>query len=201
MLLTKKKRQEYLKALGYYNGAIDGIEGTKTKKAYKDLQKDYFTRKKDIDGVYGKNTDILLRSAYNCKDLKNFKLTEFKCQCKTKYCTGYPVELSKDLVVNLDTLRDYYGKATTIVSGMRCSQHNKNVGGSNSSRHKAGKAADIYITGVSNSFEERKGIVDHWIETYKTSRYAYCNGYARTKSKTTYPTVKTMGTSVHVDVK
>jgi hypothetical protein len=200
MLLTKKKRQEYLKALGYYNGAIDGIEGTKTKKAYKDLQKDYFARKKDIDGKYGKNTDILLRSAYNCKDLKYFKLNEFKCQCKG-LCTGYPTELKKDLVVNLDALRDHYGKATKIESGLRCNQHNKNVGGSNGSRHKAGKAVDIYITGVSNTLKGRKGIVDYWIETYKTSRYAYCNGYARTKSKTTYPTVKTMGTSVHVDVK
>ena len=108
MLLTKKKRQEYLKALGYYNGAIDGIEGPKTKKAYKDLQKDFFTRKKDIDGKYGKNTDILLRSAYNCKDLKYFKLEEFKCQCKGKYCTGYPVELNKNLVENIDNLREHY---------------------------------------------------------------------------------------------
>ena len=201
MLLTVKKRQTYLKELGYYKGSIDGKVGAKTKKAYKDLQNDYFTRKKDKDGKYGKNTDILLRSAYNCKDLKHFKLEEFKCQCKGKYCTGYPVELQKSLVVNLDDTREKSGKSCTIVSGLRCSKHNKSVGGSSGSRHKKGKAADIYISGKSNTSNGRKNIVNHWIETYKESRYAYCNGYARTKSKTTYPTVSTMGTSTHVDVK
>lgn len=200
MLLTVKKRQTYLKELGYYTGSIDGKVGAKTKKAYKDLQNDYFTRKQDKDGVYGKNTDILLRSAYNCKDLKYFKLEEFKCQCKG-LCTGYPVELNKNLVDNVDKLREHYGKACTIVSGERCSKHNKNVGGASGSRHTKGKAADIFINVKSSTKDGRKDIVNHWIETYKTARYAYCNGYARTKSKTTYPTVKTMGTSTHIDVK
>lgn len=201
MLLTKKKRQEYLKELGYYKGKIDGIEGKLTKQAYKDLQKDYFTREKDIDGKYGKNTDNLLRSVYNCKDLKFFKLEEFKCQCKGKYCTGYPSELKKDLVINLDDLRGHYGKSCKIESGLRCTKHNKKVGGSSGSRHKSGKAADIVITGVSSNKTKRKGIVDFWIETYKTARYSYCDDYARTKTKTTYPNVPTMGSSVHVDIK
>ena len=54
-MLSVKKRQEYLKYLGYYKGAIDGIVGKGTKKAYKDLQNDYFFRSKDKDGLYGKN--------------------------------------------------------------------------------------------------------------------------------------------------
>lgn len=200
MLLSKKKRQEYLKVLGYYKGSIDGKIGPKTKQAYKDLQDDYFTRAKDRDGKYGKNTDILLRSAYNCKDLKYFKLEEFKCQCGGKYCTGYPVELNKDLVANLDSLRNHYGKSCKIESGLRCSKHNKAVGGTTGSRHTKGKASDIVITGVSSNKTKRKGIVDYWIETYSTARYAYCDDYARTKTKTTYPNVPTMGTSVHCDV-
>lgn len=201
MLLSVKKRQEYLKELGYYTGSIDGKVGPKTKKAYKDLQNDYFTRKKDKDGLYGNNTDILLRSAYNCKDLQYFKLEEFKCQCKGKYCTGYPVELSKALVENIDSLREHYGKPCTIVSGERCSKHNKAVGGASGSRHTKGKAADIFINVKSSTKEGRKDIVNYWINTYSTSRYAYCNGYARTKTKTTYPTVSTMGTSCHIDTK
>lgn len=201
MLLSVKKRQEYLKVLGYYKGAIDGKVGPQTKKAYKDLQEDYFTRKKDIDGKYGKNTDILLRSAYNCRDLKYFKLEEFKCQCGGKYCTGYPVELNRDLVIDLDDLRKHYGKSTTIRSGLRCSKHNKAVGGASGSRHTKGKACDIYIKNVSNSHKGRKGIVDYWITTYASSRYAYCDDYARTKTSTTYPNVNTMGSSTHIDVK
>lgn len=199
MLLSKKKRQEYLKELGYYKGKIDGKEGTLTKKAYKDLQEDYFTRDKDIDGKYGNNTDILLRSAYNCRNAKYFKLDEFRCKCN-KHCTGYPAELNKDLVTYLDSLRAFYGKSIKVISGMRCKTHNKANGGSTNSRHMKGKAADIQITNISTTHKGRKSIVDKWI-TYKNARYSYCDDYARTKSKKTYPNVPTMGKSTHVDVK
>lgn len=202
MLLSVKKRQQYLKELGFYKGKIDGIAGKQTKQAYKDLQSAYFTRRKDVDGVYGKNTDILLRSAYNCRDLKYFKLTEFKCQCKTKYCTGYPVELNRDLLLYLDDLRNDYGKSITITSGLRCKIHNKNEGGATGSRHTTGKAADIYMYGgQSDTHKGRKELVDYWVTNYKNARYAYCNGYARTKSGRSYPTANGMGNSTHLDVK
>lgn len=202
MLLSVKKRQEYLKTLGYYKGAIDGKVGPQTKKAYKDLQEDFFTRKKDIDGKYGKNTDILLRSAYNCRDLKYFKLDEFKCGCGTKYCTGYPVELKRDLLLYLDDLRSDYGKSISITSGMRCSKWNSKKGGSSGSRHKSGKAVDIYMYGgQSETHKGRKELVDYWITNYKNARYAYCNGYGRTKSSRSYPTSNTMGNATHIDIK
>ena len=41
-MLSVKQRQTKLKDLGYYKGKIDGKVGTLTKKAYKNLQKDYF---------------------------------------------------------------------------------------------------------------------------------------------------------------
>ena len=63
-MLSIKDRQIYLKTLGYYQGAIDEIEGPMTKSAYRTLQNKYFTRSCDKDGVYGKNTDILLQNAY-----------------------------------------------------------------------------------------------------------------------------------------
>ena len=75
-MLSIKERQEYLKYLGLYKGKIDGIEGKQTKTAIKNLQAKYFTRKSDIDGLYGKNTDILLVNAYRVKKYtKNFDLT------------------------------------------------------------------------------------------------------------------------------
>lgn len=201
MLLTVKKRQEYLKALGFYTGCIDGHVGPLTKKAYLELQKKYFTRSKDIDGYYGPNTDILLRSAYNFLGIKNFKLTEFKCKCGGKYCTGYPAEIGKNLVINLQKVRDHYGLPITVTSGVRCNTYNKNVGGSSTSSHKYGKAADIYIQGTSNTHTGRKTIVDYW-DTLAEAKYAYCNGYMKYvgKSATTYNS-KTIGNATHVNIK
>lgn len=201
MLLTIKTRQKYLKELGFYSGSVDGSVGPLTKKAYKDLQNKYFTRNKDKDGYYGPNTDILLRSAYNCRGLKYFKLTEFKCGCKGSYCTGYPKTLNRDLVLNLDNLRGKYGKSITVTSGLRCSKYNSKVGGSTNSRHKTGKASDVYMSGKSNTFSGRKELVNYWINNYLTARYSYCNGYGRTKTRTSYPKSSTMGNATHFDVK
>ena len=201
MLLSVKTRQKYLKELGFYNGAIDGKVGPKTKKAYKDLQKTYFTktsRPKDRNGIYGKDTDILLRSAYNCKDAKHFKLEEFVCKCK-KDCTGYPVELSKLLIDNLDKLREHYGKSITIKSGERCNKHNKAVGGSSTSKHKKGKASDIYFTKCSTK-NGRIEVVNYWTKILG-QYHAYCNGYRVRGGKVSYPNTPNMGTSVHVEVK
>ena len=99
--LNIRTRQSYLKELGFYKGSVDGKEGPLTKQAYKNLQNKYFTCKKDLDGKYGNDTDKLLRSAYNCRNLEHFDLEEFRCGCKGKYCTGYPVELSRTLVLYL----------------------------------------------------------------------------------------------------
>lgn len=190
MLLSKKTRQTYLKALGFYNGNIDGIIGAKSKAAYLALQKKYFTRKKDIDGLYGKNTDILLRNAYNVSVYcKNFKLEEFKCTCNGEHCTGYPEVLNIQLLKNLQKVREKFG-ATSIESGLRCSKRNKAVGGASTSRHKSGKAVDIKNS-TSKTEGGRKTIMNFW-KTLPKQRYTYCNIGGN------YPN---MGNSVHIDVK
>jgi hypothetical protein len=188
-MLNVKTRQTYLKYLGFYKGSVDGIEGKLTKEAYLALQKEYFTREKDQDGIYGNNTDILLQNAYNVKKYcKNFKLEEFKCQCGGKYCTGYPVVLSIQLLKNIQKLRERYG-ATTISSGLRCSRHNANVGGVSNSRHKYGKAADIINT-TSRTEAGRRKIMSYW-RTLPGYRYTYCNIGGSNPG---------MGCAVHVDV-
>lgn len=189
-MLSVKKRQEYLKLLGFYDGAIDGKAGAKTKTAYKNLQKAYFTRSKDIDGLYGKNTDILLQNAYNVKlHCPNFELKEFKCQCGGKHCTGYPAVLDTQLLINVQKLRNKFG-ATTLSSALRCAKHNKAVGGATLSRHKSGKAVDIK-NNISKTENGRKSIMNFW-KTLPKQRYTYCNIGGN------YPN---MGTAVHVDVK
>lgn len=189
MLLTVKTRQKYLKYLGFYGGAIDGRVGPKTKLAYRALQERYFTRKEDIDGYYGKDTDILLRNAYNVElYTKNFRLEEFRCKCKDK-CTGYPVVLDVQFLKNLQALRDQFG-SVNITSGLRCKAHNTAVGGSATSRHTQGKAADIK-TSVNGTEEGRKKIMASW-KLLPKFRYTYCNIGGN------YPN---MGAAVHVDVK
>lgn len=203
-MLTIKKRQTYLKELGYYTGKVDGIEGKLTKEAYLKLQKDYFVREKDIDGIYGNNTDILLQNAYNVKKYcKNFTLKEFRCKCvdkKTKqYCTGYPALLNTHLLQYIQEIRNEYG-ATNINSGMRCQKYNDSMAGSSkTSKHITGKAIDFYNKGGCSSHAKRKATIDKYIKKLYMS-YAYCDGYARTKLKTTYPNADNMGSSIHINV-
>lgn len=188
-MLSVKQRQDYLKDLGFYTGVVDGIEGAKTKAAYKALQSKYFVRKKDIDGIYGKNTDILLVNAFNVKKYtKNFKLEEFKCNCGGAHCTGYPVYLSISLLENVQKVRNKFG-SVVITSGLRCEKHNAAVGGVSGSRHKSGKALDIRVSiGVTEA--GRKKVMSYW-QTLPNYRYTYCNIGGN------YPN---MGNSVHIDV-
>lgn len=194
-MLSVRERQTKLKELGYYTGKIDGDEGGLTKLAYLKLQKQWFTRKKDQDGIYGNNTDILLQNVYNFRNSEYFKLTEFKCKCGGKYCTGYPTVVDTDLIRNLNTTRKKYGRAAKVTSGLRCPTHNKNEGGVSNSRHRTGKAADIQIGGV-DTLAERKELIKYWV-TLSSARYAYCNGWSSSGKAVSYPS---MGRSVHVDV-
>lgn len=199
-MLSIRERQTYLKYLGLYKGSIDGIEGRLTKEGYKSLQNKFFARKSDRDGKYGRNTDMLLVNAYNVKKYtKNFSLSEFKCGCNTKYCTGYPAYLNVHLLKNLQTMRNNYG-AITITSPLRCSRHNANIGGVAGSYHTKGKALDLYNVRFSSSFTNRKYAIEKWLLLPK-SNMAYQNGYMHYKGKsvTGYNAPK-MGNVIHVQV-
>ena len=69
----------------------------------------------------------------------NFKMREFACK-------GSDVVLLDDeLVVLLQCIREHFGKPVYITSGYRTAAHNAKVGGSKSSQHLLGKAADIQV--------------------------------------------------------
>ena len=188
-MLTVLERQKYLKDLGLYEGILDGIEDTNTKRAYKALQQKYFIRDKDIDGLYGTDTDRLLIDAWRVATYTtNFRLDEFRCKCGGKYCTGYPQVLDSQLLANLQTIRTKYG-STTVTSGLRCSNYNKSVGGSTNSRHKQGKAVDIKGK-YTNTESKRKEVMATW-KTLPNQRYTYCNIDGN------YPN---MGSAIHIDV-
>ena len=58
----------------------------------------------------------------------------------------------------LDPLREAYGRPIIVTSGYRCEQLNKLLGGSASSQHKKGEAADIKT--IEDTPEENKKLFD-----------------------------------------
>lgn len=71
---------------------------------------------------------------------KNFKLSEFKCRCKREDCSYTLLDL--ELVIKLQEIRDAIGPLK-VTSGFRCEAHNEAVGGSPTSQHMEGTAADL----------------------------------------------------------
>ena len=75
---------------------------------------------------------------------KNFKRQEFNCKCGC----DMPLEVYENVIKlagQLQTLRDYVGRPIKINSAYRCPKHNKKIGGSETSQHLLGKAADITV--------------------------------------------------------
>ena len=77
---------------------------------------------------------------------KNFHVREFKCNDGSD-----PIFIDSELVELLQKIRDHFGQPVHINSAYRTAAYNlsKKVGGAKFSQHQYGKAADIYIQGVS----------------------------------------------------
>ena len=191
-LLSVDKRKEYFKALGL---------GEYNKTNIKKMQAKYMARKKDADGIYGKNTDNLLRHLWNChKYLKkeHFRPQEFKCECGGRYCTGYPTYMKKAQLVNLQAIRDHYKRPMTITSGMRCIGYNRSIGGSiSNSKHLLGQATDFYMAGVTDTLANRKKFIK-CAKTLKNTTYIYGNGINIYGNRVYAPY---MGNAIHYDTK
>ena len=102
----------------------------------------------------------------------NFRSTEFDCH-GVGCCNETLVDMQ--LVEYLQKIRDHFGKPIIISSGYRCERHNRSVGGATASKHKAGMAADIMISGVSPSevakYAESIGVKG--IGLYETAKDGY----------------------------
>ena len=103
-------------------------------------------------------------------EIEYFAPREFACKCgdhHKPYCNGYPSVIQPQLVRIADRARKHFGRPITIVSGLRCSQHNKDVKGEVNSQHMYGEAADVYVSGVSQQ------TVLGWFLSQSDVRYAY----------------------------
>lgn len=167
-LLSVETRKAYFKRLGLGEYNVTNI---------KKLQKKYL-RAKDVDGIYGLDTDRLLRHVYNVTTCtKNFKPEEFKCECGGRYCTGYPSYMKQVELKNLQSIRAHFGKPMTITCGLRCKPYNDSLKGSiKNSLHLSGYACDFNIAGVTESNAQRKAAIK-WIKKLPNHHYSYGHGY------------------------
>ena len=185
-LFTVDKRKTYFKKLGL---------GEYNEKNIRKLQKKYM-RSSDVDGIYGNDTDRLLRHIYNCSLVKDFKPEEFRCPCGK--CTGYPVQMKQVELKHLQTIRDHYGKPMKITSGLRCKYENERVGGVSNSGHLTGYAADFYMEGVTDTAPNRNKALA-FIKTLPNHKFTY--GAHMVDSDGAYREASGMGNCMHTETK
>ncbi|MBI4857619.1 MAG: DUF882 domain-containing protein [Acetobacterium woodii] len=68
---------------------------------------------------------------------------DYRCDCRGRYCDGFPVSLNPTLLEKIEELEKQLKKPVQIISGVRCEQRNTEADGSKHSFHLLGRAADI----------------------------------------------------------
>lgn len=185
-LLPVATRKKYFNKLGL---------GEYNEENIRKLQKKYL-RPKDVDGIYGTDTDNLLRHVFNCSLVKNFKPEEFRCPCGK--CTGYPTRMKQVELNHIQTIRDHYGKPMKITSGLRCKVENKRVGGVSNSGHLTGYAVDFYMEGVTDTVPNRNKALSY-IKTLPNHKFTY--GAHMVDSDGAYREASGMGNAMHTETK
>lgn len=128
---------------------VDGVVGRKTWAALENARDALESAVKDTaDSLFASTTSKVitysLKKSGNQKLSDNFKVREFKCNDGSE-----EVLIDRKLVALLQDIRDHFGAPVHINSAYRTSSYNKKVGGSTNSYHVKGKAADIWVEGVS----------------------------------------------------
>lgn len=178
--MTTKQVQQLLAYLGYDPGGIDGVDGQKTRQAIRNFQG---AEGLSVDGIAGEQTQIRLKDAVwqdrFAKDntvpssgqppdktgtfwpeVQYFQRAEFRCQCGGKYCSGFPAEPVEETVRLADEIRRRAGVPLNVNSGVRCKQHNADVGGVWNSLHLTGQAIDLAPIGGNISVARLQDIAE-----------------------------------------
>lgn len=171
--MTTIQVQSLLLYLGYPVGAPDGITGSQTRQAVKLFQTAEGLK---ADGDPGQETQAALLAAVtagrmytptkteNAKagtfwdEIQYFRREEFRCQCGGKYCNGFPAEMAEETVRMAGEIRRRAGVPLNVNSGVRCKQHNADVGGVWNSLHLTGQAIDLAPIGGNISAEKLQQI-------------------------------------------
>ena len=141
-----------------------GYEGDGATAAF---QRDYGL---EADGIFGPLTRAKILQVICTDDgwrgIRHFTRGEFSCKCG-RFCDGFPAEPAEKLVRIADGIREHFGAAAIVTSGVRCPTHNANVGGVVGSRHLSGKAMDFRIT------DRSAAEVLYYVNQFADIRYAY----------------------------
>lgn len=184
--MTMVQIQHLLAYLGYYTIPVDGVSGPKTRDAIEAFQKAFGGL--SADGVAGSETQKALKHAVaygietkppaesdenqngSSEDdfwngIPNFSEKEFACKCPR--CGGFPVSINHTLVSIVQRIRTHFKAPVIISSGVRCEEHNREVGGVANSYHVRGKACDFCVQGFSASS------VLPYVKSLKEVHYTY----------------------------
>lgn len=163
--MTDKQKQHLLGYLGYYAGVPDGIWGRLSGEATRAFQAGFGL---EPDGIFGPATEKRILEVIGSgeqpsqqaqtapetgggeewwREIRYFTRAEFRCSCGR--CGGFPAEPAEKLVRLADQVREHFGAPALPSSGVRCPEHNKEVGGVWNSYHLAGKALDFRVQGRS----------------------------------------------------
>ena len=158
--MTVMQAQCLLLYLGYSPGIPDNIAGAKTNGATTHFQTDYglpvtgqlddTTCKMLVAAIAGTATKVELPKQEETgtfwDEIEFFSRKEFRCTCHR--CGGFPVEPEETMVRVVDEIRRRANVPISIVdsggSGIRCKEHNAEVGGAANSEHLYGRAADLH---------------------------------------------------------
>ena len=149
--MMNRKKQLLLAYLGYYQGAIDGIWGPASRAAETAFREAYQISDDDILDRLRKavSEDTGEEPLGFWQQIRWFRREEFACRCGQ--CGGYPREPEETLVRVADRIRESLDRPMMVSSGVRCTAHNRAVGGVSNSRHLTGKAADLCAAGYSSA--------------------------------------------------
>ena len=122
---------------------------------------------------------------------ENFSIEEFQCRCgcdMPEFVKKNVIELAE----NLQIIRDEVGRLD-LTNAYRCKDHNSDVGGSTSSQHLVGKAADIKSESIKpkemaqivNDLMKNEKIKTGGIGIYNTFTHIDIRGVRARWSKTT----------------
>lgn len=134
----------------------------------------FMTNKKDSNFVSNLPKNMDIPSTQDEQLTKNLRLKEF--HSKDGAPMPYEVYLNiRKLAIELQKIRDWYGKPMTINSGYRSPEHNKAVNGASQSYHMKGMAADFNIKGVSP--ENVRALIRQDWNTTKTTHIGGLGSY------------------------
>lgn len=145
-------------------------------------------------------------SDYLSKHFRLSELTRTSSKLNNTPTSWAVIDRLRDLCVNvLEPVRSHYGRAVMIHSGYRSPAVNSAIGGSTSSQHMKGEAADFHVAGhtvydvalwISENLEYDQLILENFVPGSGASGWVHCS-YAKdnrdqelTKfkgSKTYYP--------------